>query len=230
VMHRSLKSVGLAMRGLIVLSSELEEMAVQMYNNMQPALWKSKSYPSLKPLASYVHDFVLRMAFYQDWISHGKPSVFWLSGIFFTHALLTGSLQNYARKNRFPIDVVVYDFEVMSTADPEAVGEPPMDGMLVRGLYIEGAVWSYDSEALDEATPKVLYGEVPIIWFRPTAKDKLKMFKHYVAPMYRTGDRRGTLATTGHSTNFVMKVRLPSTHDPAHWIKRGAALLTTLAD
>ena len=68
VMHRSLKSVGLAMRGLIVLSSELEEMAVQMYNNMQPALWKSKSYPSLKPLASYVHDFVLRMAFYQ-----GRP-------------------------------------------------------------------------------------------------------------------------------------------------------------
>merc|ERR1712196_556308 len=123
-MHKTLTSVGLAMKGLIVLSSALEEMVTQMYNNQQPAMWKAKSYPSLKPLASYMHDFGQRCAFFQRWIEEGQPRVFWLSGIFFTHALLTGSLQNYARKHRMPIDLVAYDFEVLGTSD-----ESSIDGM-----------------------------------------------------------------------------------------------------
>ena len=73
---------------------------------------QAKAYPSLKPLASFMHDFGQRCAFFQRWIQEGQPCVFWLSGIFFTHALLTGSLQNYARKHRMPIDLVAYDFEV----------------------------------------------------------------------------------------------------------------------
>jgi dynein heavy chain, axonemal len=52
----------------------------------------------------------------------------------------------------------------------------------------------------------------------------------YSCPMYRTADRRGVLATTGHSTNFVMFVRLPTIQDPKHWTMRGVALLTQLSD
>jgi dynein heavy chain, axonemal len=77
---------------------------------------------------------------------------------------------------------------------------------------------------------QVLHAAMPIISFDPCERSQIRNFPHYKAPLYRTGERRGTLATTGHSTNFVMTIVLPSLHPAAHWVKRGAAVLTSLAD
>jgi len=229
VMRASLKSLEAAMRGEVVLSLDLDEMATQMYNNQIPTKWKKKSYPSLKPLAPYVTDFEARMDFFTTWAETGMPHVFWLSGIYFTHALLTGSLQNYARKKQIPIDLVVFDFEMLGTSEEKEVLKAPVDGIYVRGLYLEGARWNMEAADLDEALPKVLYSLGPVMWFKPCHKDEMTRFPHYQCPMYRTAERRGTLATTGHSTNFVMRVLVPSSKPEKHWIKRGVAILTSLS-
>ena len=49
-----------------------------------------------------------------------------------------------------------------------------------------------------------------------------------MCPVYKTSVRKGTLTTTGHSSNFVMDAILPIHPDTnnRHWIKRGLAALT----
>ncbi len=69
-----------------------------------------------------------------------------------------------------------------------------------------------------------------MLWFRPRPLAALRTFPHYLCPVYRTAERRGTLATTGHSTNFVLFVKLPTDVEEAHWVLRGAAMLTQLSD
>lgn len=73
----SLKDLLKAIKGLVVMSQQLEEMSISLYNNTVPKVWADKAYPSLKPLAAWVDDLVERVKFIQSWIEDGIPIVFW---------------------------------------------------------------------------------------------------------------------------------------------------------
>merc|ERR1712100_249060 len=207
----SLSDVRKAIKGVVVMSAELEALGNALFFGRIPAMWKGDSYPSLKPLSGYCTDLYTRLEFFNSWLQEVPPSVFWISGFFFTQAFLTGASQNFARKYTVPIDQVAFGFEMMPRTE---YSNQPKDGVYAHGLFIEGARWDKRAKVLKESHPKVLFVNAPIIWFKPADKADLAQGDCYECPVYKTSDRRGILSTTGHSTNFVCFIRLPSDKAP----------------
>ncbi|XP_066527086.1 dynein axonemal heavy chain 1 [Hoplias malabaricus] len=227
VISQSLSDLVKALKGLVVMSSELELMANSLFINTVPEMWKAKAYPSLKPLASWVSDLLQRISFLKRWIACGIPAVFWISGFFFPQAFLTGTLQNFARRSVLSIDTISFSFEVMKKPAADLM-ERPESGCYIHGLFLEGARWDTDAGLLTESRPKELYTEMAVIWMVPVPNRKPPQSGVYICPIYKTLTRAGTLSTTGHSTNYVIAVELPTDQSQRHWIKQGVALICAL--
>jgi dynein heavy chain len=79
-----------------------------------------------------------------------------------------------------------------------------------------------------EAKPKELYASMPVINLQPTPNRVKPKTGTYLAPVYKTVSRFGVLSTTGHSTNYVMPIEIPTDKSESHWVNRGVALITQL--
>ena len=231
IVRSSMQSVQKAMKGLVVLSAALEGAANDLFIGRVPELWKGRSFSSRKPLASYIAEFIERLRILDAWIDNGAPPIFWISGFFFTQSFLTGAAQNFARKYTIPIDDVVFDPETCAEhVTKDSVKRGPEDGVYVYGMFLDGCKWSFVKGTLDESDPKVLFSAAPTMLLRPCRTKDVRVFQNYNCPLFKTSDRRGVLATTGHSSNFVMRVPLPSGKDESHWIRRGVCMLLSLDD
>jgi len=65
IVRSSLASLQKALKGLLVMSADLEALSISLLIGKQPQMWKKWSYPSLKPLGNYVNDLVERLKFIQ---------------------------------------------------------------------------------------------------------------------------------------------------------------------
>ncbi|KAI9333548.1 dynein heavy chain and region D6 of dynein motor-domain-containing protein [Obelidium mucronatum] len=250
-----------AVKGLVVMSAELELVYQSLLNNEVPKAWAAVAYPSLKPLAAWVKDLHLRIEQLSVWIDYGQPPCFWLPGFFFPQGFLTGVLQNMARKHNIPIDSLVFAykvsgyedgddqirFDVSALAAKKTLSEhgsgagqsgiapqsgqlyPDEDGVLIRGLYVEGARWDREKRVLQDSKPMEMFSAMPLLRFIPTQVPQ-RDAGIYVCPLYKTSARAGTLTTTGQSSNFIVPVNIPTDKPQDYWIAKGVALLCQLND
>ncbi|KAE8631104.1 hypothetical protein XENTR_v10001083 [Xenopus tropicalis] len=248
VLKNSLETLNKAIAGLVVMSEEMEKIYKSFLNSQVPTLWSDAAYPSLKPLGSWVKDLVMRISFIDAWIRIGQPKSFWISGLFFPQGFLTGTLQNHARKYNLAIDELNFHYNVLpqyrdqatvieamktlkfgEELPMDAVLPAPEDGVLVHGMYMDACRWDDEAMVIEDALPRQMNPMLPVIHFEPH-QNYNPSGDLYQAPLYKTSARAGTLSTTGHSTNFVVTVLLPSNRQNDYWISKGSALLCQLND
>jgi len=227
VMQATLRDLQRAIRGELVMSGPLEAMYNCFLFQKVPAEWENAGYPCLKPLSSWTEDFFARIAFMGDWLAKGPRLSYWLSGFFFPQGFMTAVKQTYSRKYKIAVDILMVGCEFMPF-DAEEVAEPPRDGTYIHGLFMEGGRFDRPTMRMAESRPAKLFDAIPCIWLKPVATDDYNPTDVYSCPLYKTSLRYGTLSTTGHSTNFVVSLDVPSGEDQDHWIRRGCAMLCML--
>lgn len=229
VMRKSLIEIDLAIKGFIVMSEVIDKMYLAIINNKVPTNWSDVGYPSLKPLSSWYADLIVRVDTMDVWLKNGNPMCYWMPGMFFPQGFMTGVLQTHAREFKIAIDRLDFTFEIQDAERPDEIEEAPKTGVMIYGLFIDGARWDRENQIITDQYPAKMVETMPIVWFKPQ-EDYKPDPDEYQAPLYKTSVRAGVLSTTGQSTNYVLNVAMPSKESPALWVQRAAALLCMLND
>jgi len=231
------------------MTQKLEDMFHSFLVGKVPANWEQLCYISLKPLGSWCDDLYARVAFMQQWLQQGPPSCYWLAGFFFPQGFMTAVLQTHARKTTIAIDTLGFRTEITEhfknsplvpakfAFSQESDELPtPDNGVYIYGIFLQGARWSVEGH-LEDSKPGVLFDQLPVIWLDPIVQTGAKRDPYtaqepgkYRCPLYKTSTRAGTLSTTGHSTNFVVALDIPSLESEDNWVRRSVAMLCMLDD
>uniref|UniRef100_A0A1Y1MBZ3 Dynein heavy chain C-terminal domain-containing protein n=2 Tax=Photinus pyralis TaxID=7054 RepID=A0A1Y1MBZ3_PHOPY len=222
----SLNDLQKGIKGLVVMSSELEDIFVCIDEGRVPSPWL-KTYPSLKLLGSWTRDLVLRVDHFSQWAETIKPPMFfWLSAYTFPTGFLTACLQAAARTMEVPIDMLGWEFTVQ-TVEEYAIVEKPSSGVYIKGLYLEGGGWDKKTSTLIEPQPMQLVCAMPLIHFKPTEQLKKRTRGLYQCPAYYYPIRTGMQGWPA----FIVAVDLKcSSEGSDYWVKRGTALLLSLSN
>lgn len=192
----------------------------------------SLGFPSLKPLGSWIQDLIDRIEFIGSWVDNGPPLTFWVAAFFFPQGFMTATMQTYARATGKPIDTLTFNTHVLDHYKDE-VQEAPEIGVNIHGMFMQGAKWDFSNKCVADSDPKVPLIDFPVIWLEPVESaiaGELSPSDNFECPLYKTSARKGELSTTGHSTNFVLMLNLPSKIHSDYWIRRGTALLCMTDD
>ncbi|XP_053977121.1 dynein axonemal heavy chain 2 [Hylaeus volcanicus] len=240
--RNSLEELRQAIKGLVLMSSDLEDIFTCVYEGRVPSIWLT-AYPSLKLLGAWTRDLVSRVEHFNEWArTTHPPLLFWLAAYTFPTGFLTAVLQTSARLWNVSIDSLSWEFTVF-TIDESTIIEPPVkiaacahvpnrvyiplqDGVYIRSIFLEGAGWDKRNSVLVEPAPMQLVCDMPVIHFRPTEHLKKRTKGLYNSPCYYYPQRSGD----GGRPSFVVAVDLNAGQEGSEfWVKRGTALLLSLS-
>jgi len=219
--QRSLSTIVKVTAGLASTTAELEDVMLSLGQLKVPKLWGS-TYPSLKPLGSWMRDLAQRIDFFSGWVDDSLPMCWWLPAMTYPTGFLTAVLQVSARMNGLSIDSLSYETPVQISGDKLSISSYPKDGVYVSGIFLEGATWNFTGSYLEESRPMELISAMPIIHFKPVEGKRRQGKGFYTCPLYMYPVRSGSR----ERPSYVVSVDLRSgKFSSDFWTKRGVAML-----
>eukprot|EP00744_Colponema_vietnamica_P002494 GILI01003899.1.p1 GENE.GILI01003899.1~~GILI01003899.1.p1 ORF type:complete len:1783 (+),score=399.51 GILI01003899.1:800-5350(+) len=222
----SLAELQRALKGLTVLSEDLDRMYQSFLNDKVPQIWSAVSYASLKPLGAWFKDLCNRIQFIRTWVQKGEPTCFWLSGFFNPSAFMTGMLQAFSRAEGVSVDKLGFSFKIVNESEKD-ITEQPHRGCYLYGLYADAWRWDATKGAMGDSLPGEPYSLLPVVHFLPEPFHKTPSDFHRI-PLYRTTLRAGVISSLGASSNFVLSIEAKSDRGSEYWTLKGAACVCSL--
>ncbi|KAH6585240.1 hypothetical protein BASA61_006968 [Batrachochytrium salamandrivorans] len=217
----TLQDLRRALKGVIGMSSKLDDLANCLFNGLLPSMWRSLAPQTEKRLGAWMLHFERRFQQYTLWIKTGEPMVIWLSGLHVPEAYITALVQTTCRKNGWPLDRSTLYTQVTQYVDPKEITERPQNGCYVQGLYIEGAGWDSKFNSIVRLeNGGTLIQNLPIMKIIPIESHKLKLVNTFRTPVYITKQRRNS-----GGVGWVFDADLSTNDHPSHWVLQGICLL-----
>ena len=216
--------------GNVILTPELQSAADSIYDSRIPHQWQYDANGAeiswlSASLGDWFSGLLERFNQLNNWLRDGRPNIFYLGYFFNPQGFLTAVKQEVTRQNRadnWALDDVEEDTMVKDRGDRVKDEK----GVLIKGLYLEGAMWKSEKEGgkLDELQGRDTYVPMPSIFVGAKQKDKNARgrgnedFGSYVCPCYKYKQRTDKY--------FIFNVKLPSANqNPQVWKLRGVALI-----
>jgi len=236
LVRQTLRDLKAAIQGEIIMTPELQNALDSVYQMRPPQMWYID--PSGAEIAWVVPNLSLwftgllhREAQLTSWLMTTRPVSYWLTGFYNPQGFLTATRQEVTRKHkadRWTLDDVLVKVVVTDNRFHEPIlsqaarkMKPPVEGVYIHGLYLEGASFDKTSKVLKESPPREPYVPMPMMQVSAiTSADHDKLYKsseYYDCPVY-TKKKRTNL-------NYVFSVKLKTEHPAKHWTMRGVALL-----
>merc|ERR1719231_1165766 len=169
---RTLDELTKGLNGQLNMSQPMEDLAAALRINQVPgrnpfhqASWEKLAWPSMKDLQAWYEDMILRCDALRVWQQDLKtPFSLWMPGLFNPTAFLTAIKQVTIRAASLPLDKMNVETHMTTMTESTEPTGPPVDGMYVHGLFMEGARWGeiedpqYQADV--SASPAAFCGEL----------------------------------------------------------------------
>jgi dynein heavy chain len=149
-MRRSLIELDRGLKGQLNMSDTMEDLVHALSIDQWPGrdpfsrcTWQKLAWHSTKTLFWQFTDLLKRVTMLQTWSETlEKPVCLWISGMFNPTAYLTSTLQATGRTTGWALDKMAIETHVTIYTDSNTVPtDPAFNGVLIHGIYMEGARW-----------------------------------------------------------------------------------------
>jgi dynein heavy chain len=179
IVKTTLNNIVQAIQGNIIMSPQIVDAINAVGELRIPNNWlvdpSGAEISWLSPnLSSWIKSMIDRHHQMWAWVQKERPPSFWLTGFFNPQGFLTAMKQEVTRQKKqlnWALDEVEYWTEPLREFVPGEDGRienrtfsnMPSDGVLIHGLFLEGAGWNKTDRRLDDSEPKVLFTPFPVM-------------------------------------------------------------------